>query len=142
MTPTYLVYECQLRAETDAESIQTLLRKGWVEVPQPSYDPATEYCEWENCQWVVKTIVVPVPEQIAFWAFRVQLQSINKFNDVQNLIDNLPPQQNLIINTQWEYGNFLQRTDELTLLIINAGILTSEEMDDIFRAASILSLSV
>lgn len=142
MNQTFLTYECELRVETDPVAIETLERKGWVNTPQPPYDPLTQYCEWENCQWVVKTIVVPVPEQIAFWAFRVQLQSINKFNDVQNLIDNLPPQQNLIINTQWEYGNFLQRTDELTLLIINAGILTSEEMDNVFREGQILTLTV
>jgi len=139
MTPTYLVYECQLRIETDTQSIQTLLRKGWIETPQPSYDPATEFCKWENCQWVVKPIIIPVPEQIPFWAFRVELKSLNKFNDVQNLINNLPPQQNIVISTQWEYGNFLQRIDELTLLIINTGILSSEEMDDIFRRGQILN---
>lgn len=139
---TYLTYNCELRIESDPDAINTLLRKGWIEKPQPQYDPLTQYCVWENCEWVIKPIIIPVPEQIAFWAFRVQLKYINKFNDVQNLIDNLPPQQNLIINTQWEYGNFLQRTDDLTLLIINNGILTSEQMDDVFRAASLLSLSV
>jgi len=142
MNQTFLTYECQLRVETDPEIIATLERKSWVNTPQPPYDPLTQNCVWENCEWVVKDIIVSVPQQIAFWAFRVQLKYINKFNDVQNLINNLLPQQNIILGTQWEYGNFLQRTDELTLLIINDGILTSEQMDDLFRAASILSLSV
>lgn len=139
MNQIFLTYGCELRIETDPTAIATLERKGWVNTPQPPYDPLTQYCVWENCEWVIKTIIIPVPEQIAFWVFRVQLKSINKFDNVQNLIDNLPPQQNLIINTQWEYGNFLQRTDELTLLIINAGILSSEDMDDIFRRRQILN---
>lgn len=142
MNPTYLVYECELRIETDPTAIATLERKGWVNTPQPTYDPLTQYCVWENCEWIIKPIIIPVPEQIAFWAFRVQLKLINKFNDVQNLINNLSQQENLIINTQWEYGNFLKRNDDLTLLIIQEGILTSEQMDNVFREAGYLSATI
>lgn len=139
---TYLTYACQLRIETSPEVISTLERKGWVNTPQPPYDALTQNCVWENCEWIIKPIVIPVPDQIPFWAFRVQLKLINKFNDVQNLIDNLPSQQNIIISTQWEYGNFLLRTDELTLLIVNAGILTFEEMNNIFRQSQLLTLTI
>ncbi len=139
---TYLTFECQLRAETDQNAIETLLRKGWIETPQPQYDPNTETCTWENCQWVVLPIIIPVPQQIAFWAFRVQLKLINKFDNVQNLIDNLPQPNQTIISTQWEYGNFLQRTDDLTLLIIQENILTSEQMDDVFKEAAIFSSAI
>jgi hypothetical protein len=139
---TFLTLECQLRAETDPDAVQNLLRKGWVETPQPQYDPSTETCAWENCQWVVAPIIIPVPQQIAFWAFRVQLKLINKFDDVQNLIDNLPQPDQTIISTQWEYGNFLQRTDTLTFLIIQENILTSEQMDDVFKEAAIFSATI
>lgn len=136
----YLQYNCELRAETNTLAIETLLRKGWVETPQPQYDPNTQTCTWENCQWIVAPIIIPVPQQIAFWAFRVQLKLINKFDNVQNLIDNLSEPNKTIISTQWEYGNFLQRTDTLTLLIIQENILTSDEMDNVFKEASLLSL--
>jgi len=138
---TFLVYQCELRVETDESAIETLIRKGWVNTPQPSYDPTTQTCIWENCSWVVKPIVIPIPEQIAFWTFRVQLKLINKFNDVQNLINNLSEPNKTIISTQWEYGNFLKRTDDLTLLIISENILTSQQMDDVFRNASLLNIT-
>jgi hypothetical protein len=139
---TFLTYECQLRAETDPDAVQNLLRKGWVETPQPQYDPSTETCTWENCQWVVAPIIIPAPQQIAFWAFRVQLKLTDKFDDVQNFINNLPQPNQTVLSTQWEYGNFLQRNDELTLLIIQENILTSEQMDDIFKQAAILSSTI
>jgi len=138
----FLTYECQLRAETDPTVIETLTRKGWIEVPQPQYDPNTQICIWENCQWVIKPLIIPVPDQIAFWAFRVQLKFINKFDDVQNLIDSLQQPDQTVVSTQWEYGNFLKRNDFLTYLIINNNIVTSDEMDDIFRQAEILSLTI
>jgi hypothetical protein len=136
---TFLTLECQLRAETDQNAIETLLRKGWIETPQPQYDPSTETCAWENCQWVVAPIIIPVPQQIAFWAFRVQLKLINKFDDVQNLIDNLSEPNKTIISTQWEYGNFLQINDLLTLLIIQNNILTFDEMEDVFKEVATFS---
>lgn len=139
---TFLTYQCELRIETDPDAIQNLLRKGWTEAPQPQYDPNTETCTWQNCQWIVEPIIIPIPQQIAFWAFRVQLKLINKFNDVQNLIDNLPQPNQTIISTQWEYGNFLQRTDDLTLSIIQENILTSEQMDNVFKESAILSFTI
>jgi hypothetical protein len=54
----------------------------------------------------------------------------------------LPQPNQTIISTQWEYGNFLQRTDDLTLLIIQDNILTSEQMDDIFKEAAIFSSTI
>lgn len=139
---TFLTYECLLRVETDPDAVQNLLRKGWIETPQPQYDPNTETCTWENCQWIVAPIIIPVPQQIAFWAFRVQLKLMNKFDNVQNLIDNLSEPNQTIISTQWEYGNFLQRTDTLTLLIIQENILTSEQMDDVFKEAAVFSSTI
>ena len=136
---TYLTYECQLRAETDQNAIETLLRKGWVETPQPQYDPNTETCTWENCQWVVAPIIIPIPQQIAFWAFRVQLKLINKFDDVQNLIDNLSEPNKTIISTQWEYGNFVLRDSLLVNIIMTQLSLTKEQMDQIFANANNLN---
>ena len=52
---TYLTYNHELRTETDSGTITTLLRKGWVEVPPPSFDAATEVLEW-NGEWEVRPL--------------------------------------------------------------------------------------
>lgn len=46
---TYLTLDGQLRAETDAEAIANLLRKGWQAAPEKPSDSA----QWENGAWVV-----------------------------------------------------------------------------------------
>ena len=86
---TFLTYDCQLRVETDPTVIETLTRKGWVEAPQPPYDPTTQTCTWQDCQWVVGPIIVPVPQLIPNWSLRAQLQIMGLFDDVQTMIDNL-----------------------------------------------------
>lgn len=55
---TYLKLDSQLRSETDQSIISNLIRKGWTEAPQPSFNPSSEYCEWVDGDWQVKTIPV------------------------------------------------------------------------------------
>ena len=45
---TYLTNNSQLRSETDALVISNLLRKGWTEIFAPSYDPQTQYIEFNS----------------------------------------------------------------------------------------------
>lgn len=45
---TYLVFNNQLRAETDATVIATLRRKGWQDAP-----PRPDGAEWRDGEWVV-----------------------------------------------------------------------------------------
>lgn len=43
---TYLINNSQLRSETDASIVSNLLRKGWIEIFAPSYDPETQQIEF------------------------------------------------------------------------------------------------
>jgi hypothetical protein len=53
----------QLRTETDPERIATLIRKGWVETPKPTHDPATQTeAEWVDGAWSVRDLT---PDEIA-----------------------------------------------------------------------------
>lgn len=55
---TYLTLDGQLRAETDAEAIANLLRKGWQAAPEKPSDRA----QWENGAWVVPPAPTYSPE--------------------------------------------------------------------------------
>lgn len=57
---TYLTLDGQLRAETDAEAIANLLRKGWQAAPEKPSDSA----QWENGAWVVPPAPTFTAEQI------------------------------------------------------------------------------
>lgn len=49
MSTTYLILDGQLRAETDAEVIANLRRKGWQDAPAKPSDDAS----WQDGAWVV-----------------------------------------------------------------------------------------
>ena len=136
---TFLTYDCQLRVETDPTVIETLTRKGWVEAPQPPYDPTTQTCTWQDCQWVVGPIIVPVPQLIPNWSLRAQLQIMGLFDDVQTMIDNLTGDEKIVAIQQWEYGNQVERNHPLVIQIGTELGLTSEQIDQIFIDANNLS---
>ncbi len=97
---TYLTYDKQLRSETDPEVIANLLRKGWVESPQPAYDPATETCQWIDGAWVVAQIVVPVPQRSIGW---------NRWEYKENIVRDSP----IIVMLQNELGWTDAHVDDL-----------------------------
>ena len=136
---TFLTYECQLRAETDPAVIETLTRKGWIETPQPPYDPATQNCIWQDCQWVINQIVIPVPQIIPNWSLRAQLQIIGLFDNVQTMIDNLTGTEKIVAVQQWEYGNQVERNHPLVIQIGTELGLTSQQIDQIFTDANNLN---
>lgn len=57
---TYLTNNSQLRTETDESVISNLLRKGWIEIFAPSYDPQTQQIEFDS--QTGQFIVVEIPE--------------------------------------------------------------------------------
>jgi len=136
---TFLTYDCQLRTETDPNVIETLIRKGWVETPQPQYDPTTQNCIWQDCQWVINQIVIPIPQIIPNWSLRAQLQIIGLFDDVQSMIDNLTGTEKIVAVQQWEYGNQVERNHPLVIQIGTELGLTSQQIDQIFIDANNLS---
>ena len=101
--PTYLVLDCQLRSETDPQTIANLERKGWVETPPPSYDPATEQPPvWENCAWVVKPIPPPQPYRVSKDTITSRVLDAGKIPELMAVIDGLPAEQQFLwTNYAW-----------------------------------------
>lgn len=63
-----LTFNRQLRTESDKNVIANLLRKGWVEVPQPVFNSATQQCDWDGSGWVVSLIPLVAKEELPKWA--------------------------------------------------------------------------
>lgn len=132
---TYLTYDKQLRAETDAEIIATLKRKGWVEVPQPQYDPATETCQWVDGAWVVAPIVVLVPQQVSMWALREAVMIAGEMTAITNALNALPEPQKSIGWNRWEYKENIVRDSPIITMLQQELGWTNSHVDDLYRAA-------
>lgn len=73
---TYLTLDGQLRAETDAEAIANLLRKGWQTAPEKPSDSA----QWENGAWVVPPAPTYSPEAWTSHHFSpMQVSALQRF---------------------------------------------------------------
>lgn len=48
-----LKLDTHTREESDEAIIQTLKRKGWVELVRPTFDSETQTCELTNGEWVI-----------------------------------------------------------------------------------------
>jgi hypothetical protein len=105
--PTYLVLDCQLRTETDAQTIANLERKGWVETVPPSYDPATQQPPvWENCGWVVKPIPPPQPYRVSKDTITSRVLDAGKIPDLMAVIDGLNAEEQFLwTNYAWFWNN-------------------------------------
>jgi hypothetical protein len=110
---TYLTYDKQLRAETDPEIIATLLRKGWIEAPQPPYDPATQTCQWVGGAWVVAPIVTPVPTEVSMWALREALEEQDQLTAVDQKIATLPAAQRRKAQNRFSYKPTILRSSQI-----------------------------
>lgn len=135
LTMTYLTYDKQLRSETDHEVIATLLRKGWVEAPQPPYDPATETCQWVDGAWVVLPIVVPVPQQVPMWALREAVMTVGEMTDVANALNGLPEPQRAIGWNRWEYKETIVRDSPIISMLQQELGWTNQHVDDLYKSA-------
>ena len=105
--PTYLVLDCQLRTETDSQTIANLERKGWVETPPPSYDPATEQPPvWENCGWVVNPLPPPQPYRVSKDTITSRVLDAGKIPDLMAVIDGLNAEEQFLwTNYAWFWNN-------------------------------------
>lgn len=132
---TYLTYDKILRAESDPETIQNALRKGWVECPQPQYDPATESCDWVNGQWIVSPIIVPVPSEVQMWALREAVMRAGQMDAIEGAIFNLPEPERSIAKNRWEFKPLIKRQDEIIhRLQIELG-WSDDYINDLYKAA-------
>lgn len=136
---TYLTYDLQLRSETDPQIIATLLRKGWIEAPQPPYDPATETCQWIDGAWVVAPIVVPVPEQVSMWALREAVMFAGEMTSIKSALDNLPEPQKSIAWNRWEYKENIVRNSPIILQLQQLLGWTDSFVDGLYKHANAIS---
>ena len=136
---TYLTYDLQLRAETDPQIIATALRKGWVEAPQPPYDPATETCQWIDGAWVVAPIVIPVPEQVSMWALREAVMFAGEMTAIKSALDNLPEPQKSIAWNRWEYKENIVRNSPIILQLQQLLGWTDSFVDGLYKHANAIS---
>ena len=136
---TYLTYFKQLRAETDPKAIATLIRKGWVEAPQPSYDPATQTCQWIDGSWVVATIVVPVPQQVSMWALREAVMKAGEMTAVANALNGLPEPQKSIAWNRWEYKENIVRNSPIILQLQQLLGWTDSFVDGLYKHANAIA---
>jgi hypothetical protein len=109
----------------------------------------TDFRAWEQQQieagWtppVEPLPVPPVPESITNAQCRVVLirQSINP-DDVLSFINTAPMPSEQVrreIKARWEYSNHIYRRDPATIQLGNILGFTSAQMDDLFRAASLI----
>lgn len=105
--PTYLTLDCQLRAETDPQTISNLTRKGWTETVPPSYDPATEQPPvWENCGWVVKPLPPPQPYRVSKDTITSRVLDAGKIPDLMAVINGLSAEEQFLwTNYAWFWSN-------------------------------------
>lgn len=136
---TYLTYDKQLRAETDPEIIATLLRKGWVEAPQPPYDPATQTCQWVDGAWVVAPIVVPVPQQVSMWALREAVMQAGEMDAIANALNGLPEPQKSIGWNRWEYKENIVRNSPIILQLQQLLGWTDSFVDGLYKHANAIA---
>ena len=105
--PTYLTLDCELRSETDADTIANLERKGWVVTMPPAYDPATEQAPvWENCGWVVKPLPPPQPYRVSKDTITSRVLAAGKIPDLMAVIASLNAEEQFLwTNYAWFWNN-------------------------------------
>lgn len=133
---TYLSYNKQLRSESNPQIIANLKRKGWVEAPQPPYDPATQTCEWIDGAWVVAPIVVPVPTQVAMWALRESVMFAGEMSAITNALNSLPEPEKAIAWNRWEYKESIVRNSPIILQLQSMLGWTNEFVDTLYKNAA------
>ncbi len=136
---TYLTYDKQLRSENDPEIIATLLRKGWVEVPQPPYDPATETCQWIDGAWVVAPIVIPVPTQVSMWALREAVMFAGEMASITNVLNSLPEPEKSIAWNRWEYKENIVRNSPIILQLQSMLGWSDSFVDGLYKNAAAIA---
>lgn len=138
---TYLTYDLALRSETNPDAIATLLRKGWVESPQPPYDPETQTCDWVNGQWVISPIVIPVPDQVQMWALREAVMRDGQLDEVNGAIDSLPEPDKSIARNRWDYKPNIKRYDEIISRLQETLGWSNDYIDNLYKSAYKISLT-
>lgn len=136
-----LTFQNLVRVENDAQAIQTLKRKGWVENNPPSFDQETENPpEWNGVSWIKtnkspeqtlseKRGLVCTPRQIRLW-----LNNHNLLSSVEAAVDSADE----VTKIEWKYAIEFRRDHPMLQSIGSALGLSSSDMDSLFKEASVL----
>jgi len=136
---TYISHNGILRQE-EGDALANLLRKGWLESPQPSFNPSTDQCLWEDGEWVVSDIPpTPIPRltprQCRLWLNQVD----GRLTTVRAALNSLPTgkaKEDALI--EWEFAVTVERGHPMVEMVKNLLTLSDTDMDTAFREASLL----
>lgn len=117
---------------------QELVESGWTVTQDSAFQSWQVLDKPVPDSTVVTVFPNYVPDEVPLWAFRAILTVSGLSAQVDALIDALPEPQKTIANTQWQYGNFIVRTHPLIQACGAQLGMTREQIDDVFRQASLL----
>ncbi len=80
----------------------------------------------------------PVPAEVTMRQARLALLGVGKLDDVDTAIDGLPEPQRSAARIEWDYSSTVRRQQPLVLALAPALGLSSEDLDNLFRAAGAL----
>jgi hypothetical protein len=104
---TYLILDGQLRAETDAEVISNLKRKGWTDAPAKPSDDA----QWQDGAWIVPPAPTYSPEAWTSMHFSpMQVSALQRF-EMALLQAGKPLGSNMTALKAWMEGMLVASVD-------------------------------
>jgi len=104
---TYLILDGQLRAETDAEVVANLKRKGWQDAPAKPSDDAS----WQDGAWVVPPVPTYSPEAWTSMHFSpMQVSALQRF-EMALLQAGKPLGTNMTALKSWMEGMLVASVD-------------------------------
>lgn len=138
---TYLSHNGQLRSEVDNDIIANLLRKGWLETPQPDYDSATHVCHWVEGSWVVDPITAQVPQEVARWALRELCEERGHETEIEAAFSKLPADMQRKARGRWSSKDTISRGSSVISALQSILGWTNTYVDELFVAADELAKS-
>jgi hypothetical protein len=90
----------------------------------------------EDGVWVNPPIVVPIPQEITMRQARLALHDAGLLSNVVSAINSLPEPSKTKAMIEWEYSNALQRNNPFVTTLGTALGLSSDDIDNLFIAAS------
>ena len=85
---------------------------------------------------VAPLVTVPVPAEVTLRQARLALLASGLLDDVETAIDGMEEPTQTAARIEWEYSNALQRDNALVSVLGPALGLSSNQIDDLFRAAA------
>ena len=85
---------------------------------------------------VAPSVTVPVPAEVTMRQARLALLAAGLLDDVEAAIDGMDEPAKTAAQIEWEYSNALERDNTLVAILGPSLGLSSNQIDDLFRAAA------